>query len=78
MGAYENFMKRDVEKRLKEGEKRKFSNFLQRMQRLKVLRRGDVQGEYVFNMRMVHLYIRMRSIREVPGVSSGGAGPHQQ
>jgi hypothetical protein len=63
MGAYENFMKRDVEKRLSEGEKRKFSNFLQRMQRLKVLRRGDVQGEYVFNMRMVYLYIRMRSIR---------------
>jgi hypothetical protein len=74
----DNFMKRDAEKGLTEAEKRKFNNFLQRMQRLRVLRRGDVQGEYVFNMRMVRLHIWMRSIREVPGVSSGGAAAHQQ
>jgi hypothetical protein len=61
--AADSFMKRDVEKGLNEAEKRKFNNFLQRMQRLKVLRRGDVQGEYVFNMRMVRFYIWMRSIR---------------
>lgn len=59
--AADNFMKRDIEKGLTEAEKRKFNNFLQKMQRLKVLRRGDVQGEYVFNMRMVSLYIWMRS-----------------
>ena len=63
--AADNFMKRDVEKGLTEGEKRKFNNFLQRMQRLKVLRRGDVQGEYVFNMRMVRFYILMRGIRKI-------------
>jgi hypothetical protein len=61
--AADSFMKRDVEKGLTEGEKRKFNNFLQRMQKLKVLRRGDVQGEYVFNMRMVRFYIWMRSSR---------------
>jgi hypothetical protein len=76
--AADTFMKRDIEKGLTEGEKRKLNNFLQKMKRLKVLRSGDVQGEYVFNMRMVRLYIWMRSIREVPGASSGGATAHQQ
>jgi hypothetical protein len=59
------FMKVDVEKGLTEGEKLKLNNFLQRMKRLKVLRSGDVQGEYVFNMRMVSFYIWMRSIRKI-------------
>jgi hypothetical protein len=59
----DSFMKRDVEMGLTEAGKRKFNNFLQRMRRLKVLRRGDVQGEYVFNMRMVRLYLWMRSSR---------------
>jgi len=59
----DSFMKRDIERGLTEGEKRKLNNFLQRMKRLKVLRSGDVQGEYVFNVRMVSLYIWMRSIR---------------
>jgi hypothetical protein len=63
MAATDSFMKRDVEEGLTEGEKRKLNNFLQKMKRLKVLRSGDVQGEYVFNMRMVRLYIWMRSIR---------------
>jgi hypothetical protein len=61
----DNFMKGDVEKGLTEGEKLKLNNFLQRMKRLKVLRSGDVQGEYVFNMRMVSFYIWMRSIRKI-------------
>jgi hypothetical protein len=61
----DNFMKRDVERGLTEAEKRKFDNFLRRMQKLKVLRRGDVQGQYVFNMRMVRFYIWMRSSREM-------------
>jgi hypothetical protein len=62
--AADSFMKQDVEKGLTEGEKRKLNNFLQKMKRLKVLRSGDVQGEYVFNMRMVSLYIWMRSTRK--------------
>ena len=79
-GAAEKFMKRDVEKGLSEGEKRKFNNFLQKMQRLKVLRRGDVQGEYVFNMRMVHFYILMRSSLKIQGAegSSSSPVPHRQ
>ncbi len=80
MAAADSFMKRDIEKGLTEGEKRKLNNFLQRMKRLKVLRSGDVQGEYVFNMRMVRFYISMRSAREI-GVGedfSSGAVPRQQ
>jgi hypothetical protein len=80
MGVYENFMKREVERGLTEAEKRKFNNFLQRMQRLKVLRRGDVQGEYVFDMRMVRFYILMRSVRQT-GVGenpSSSAVPQQR
>ena len=62
--AADRFVKRNVEKGLTEGERRKFNNFLQRMQKLKVLRRGGVQGEYVFNMRMVEFYISTRSTRK--------------
>lgn len=62
MGLAMAFMKRDVEKRLTEAEKTKFNNFLQRMKRLKVLRGGDVSGQYVFNVKMVGFYIWLRGI----------------
>ncbi len=62
MGLTMTFVKRDVEKGLTEAAKRKFNNFLQKMKRLKVLRSGDVQGEYVFNIRMVRFYIWLQSI----------------
>jgi hypothetical protein len=79
MAAADSFMKRDIEKGLTEGEKRKLNNFLQRMKRLKVLRSRDVQGEYVFNMRMVRFYINMRSLK-IQGSegSSSSPVPHQQ
>jgi hypothetical protein len=65
MGPNEmTFKKADVATGLTETEKRKFNNFLQRMKKLKVLRAGDVRGEYVFNLRMVRLYIWLRSIAE--------------
>jgi hypothetical protein len=56
-----SFTKTEVASGLNEAEKRKFNNFLQKMKTLKVLRSGDVQGEYVFNMRMVRLYIWLQS-----------------
>lgn len=59
-----SFMKRDVAQGLTETEKKKFNNFLQKMKSLKVLRAGNVQGEYVFNVRMVRFYIWMRSIED--------------
>jgi hypothetical protein len=79
MPGADGFMKRDVEKGLTEGEKRKLNNFLQRMQKLKVLRRGEVKGKYVFNMRMVELYIFLRSALKAgtPQGSQGGAVPAQ-
>ncbi len=80
MSGAHGFMKPDVEKGLTEGEKRKFNNFLQKMQKLKVLRHGEVRGKYVFNMRMVELYISLRSVSEtgVPEGSSSSAVPNQQ
>ncbi|HZE89985.1 MAG TPA: hypothetical protein VE404_10570, partial [Verrucomicrobiae bacterium] len=57
------FRRADVAKGLTDSENRKFNNFLQKMKRLNVLRPGDVQGEYVFNVRMVRLYIWLESRR---------------
>jgi hypothetical protein len=59
-----SFTKAEVAVGLNETEKRKFNNFLQKMKTLKVLRSGDVQGEYVFTMRMVRLYIWLQSTAE--------------
>ncbi|MBI1784500.1 ATP-binding protein [Candidatus Sumerlaeota bacterium] len=58
------FANKDVASRLTESERKKFNNFLQKMKQLKVLRSGDIQGEYTFNMRMVQLYIWLQSSRK--------------
>lgn len=52
-----SFKKTDLESGLTEPEKRKFSNFLQRMKKLNVLKSGDFQGEYLVILRMAQLYI---------------------
>jgi hypothetical protein len=56
-----SFIKANVASGLTATEKKKFDNFLQKMKKLKVLRSGDVQGEWVFNHRMVRLYIWLQS-----------------
>jgi len=58
------FMKSVVASALSATEKKKFNNFLQKMKRLKVIRSGDVKGEYIFNMRMVRLYIWLQSLEQ--------------
>jgi hypothetical protein len=57
-----SFHRRDIAKDLTEPERKKFDNFLQKMKKLKVLRSGEVQGEYVFTVRMVRLYIWLNSL----------------
>jgi hypothetical protein len=57
-----SFQKTKLEEELSEKEKKKFNNFLQRMKKLKVLRSGEVKGEYVFNSRLVRLYISLTSM----------------
>lgn len=57
-----SFQKAEVAKGLTDDEQKKFNNFLQKMKTLKVLRSGEVQGEYVFTMRMVRLYIWLQSL----------------
>ena len=59
-----SFSRADVASGLTPSEKRKFDNFLQRMKRLQVIRSGDVAGEYVFNVRMVRLYIWLAGLPE--------------
>src|SRR3990172_4627619 len=62
-----SFQKTDLEKGLSDSEKKKYNNFLQRMKKLNVLRSGDIQGEYIFNSRLVRLYIVLNSIiKDVP------------
>jgi len=60
------FDKRQAQKELTDVEKRKFNNFLQKMKGLKVLRSGETRGEYVFNSRMVRLYIWLDSLPAPP------------
>jgi hypothetical protein len=60
-----SFLKSDVASGLTEQEKKKLGSFLNRMKQLKVIRRGDIQGEWIFNLRMVQLYIWLQS-RERP------------
>jgi len=60
------FHKSEIAKGLTEAERKKLNNFLQKMKRLNVIRSGDVQGEYVFNVRMVRVYIWLDSHRKVP------------
>ncbi len=59
-----SFQKTTIEEKLSSIEKRKFNNFLQRMKRLKVLKSGDEFGEYIFNSRLVSLYIHLNSIKD--------------
>jgi len=59
-----SFKKAEVAAKLTDGEKGKLNNFLQRMKRLNVLSRGATPGEYVFNVRMVRLYIWLQAQRK--------------
>ncbi|HOE65821.1 MAG TPA: ATP-binding protein [Candidatus Hydrogenedentes bacterium] len=58
-----NFTKAEVEKGLNETQRGKLNNFLQKMKKLQVIRSGENRGEYVFNVRMVRLYIFLQSLR---------------
>jgi len=57
------FHKSKIADGLTSTEKNKFNNFLQKMKRLQVLKSGDDVGEYVFNDRLVRLYLRLNSAR---------------
>lgn len=63
-GISMEFRRGDVAKGLTPAEARKLNNFLQKMKRLDVIRPGDVKGEWVFNVRMVRLYIWLQAQRQ--------------
>jgi hypothetical protein len=58
-----SFTKAQVESGLTETQKRRLNNFLQKMKNLRVIRSGEVRGEYIFNNRMVRFYIWLDSTR---------------
>jgi len=60
------FQKAQIAKGLNTAEARKFNNFLQKMKRLGVLRAGENMGEYVFNSRLVRLYVLLNSAAILP------------
>ncbi len=64
LGPSMSFTKSEVDADLTNAEKSKFDNFLQRMKKLKVLRHGEVKGEWIFNSRMVRIYIWLQSRRK--------------
>lgn len=64
-----SFKKAEVRALLAEGEAGKLDNFLQKMKRLNVLRAGRLPGDYIFNSRMVCLYLRLR---QGAGFATGG------
>jgi hypothetical protein len=59
-----SFNKSEIVTDLSETENKKFNNFLQKMKSLKVLKSGEVRGEYIFNVRMVRLYIWLQSLQK--------------
>ena len=67
-----SFRRADIARDLDDAQRGKLDNFLQRMRKLNVLRPGDAQGEYVFNMRMVRLYIWLESLRRTDQDEHGG------
>jgi hypothetical protein len=56
------FSRNQVAADLTDGQKKKLDNFLRKMKLLNVIRAGDVRGEYVFNTRMVRVYIWLQSL----------------
>lgn len=58
------FRREEVVGGLTDPERKKFDNFVSRMKTLNVVRQGSVRGEYEFTMRMVRLYIWIKSTAE--------------
>jgi len=53
------FNKKDIQRGISDIQNKKLNNFLQRMKKLKVLKQGEERGEYIFNSRLVRLYLRL-------------------
>lgn len=58
----DTFSRKEIENELGDSERKKLGNFLQKMKQLGVLRSGDVQGEWVFNVSLVPLYLFLQTV----------------
>jgi hypothetical protein len=59
----DTFTRKDLAAKLTDTESKKLGNFLQRMKALNVIKPGEVRGTYQFRVRMVQMYIWLRSLR---------------
>lgn len=57
----ETFTRADVSVGLTDDERGKLDSFLRKMVQLNVIRKGDAQGEYIFNLMLVRLYLWLRT-----------------
>ncbi len=57
----QHFTRADVTTGLTEDERKKLDNFLRKMVQLNVVHKGETQGEYVFNLELVRMYLLLRS-----------------
>lgn len=71
----EEFSKAELAAQLSVEERKKLNNFLQRLKKLHVLGEGKTKGTYAFKIRIVQVYIMLKSL-EVENVSAP-AGPNQ-
>ena len=67
-GLEPRFSRKELAEGLSESEGKKLDDFLRRMRKLNVIRPGETQGEYLFTMRMVQLYLWLRE-QQRPGSS---------
>ena len=59
-----HFTRAEVSTDLTEDERKKLDNFLRKMVQLNVIHKGEVQGEYIFNLALVRMYLWLRSAGE--------------
>jgi len=57
------FKRKELVKEMNDSERKNFDNFRQRMEKLGVLTKGEVQGEYKFVNELFRLYVRIESLR---------------
>jgi len=57
----EKFTRDELAADLTPDEAKKFDNFIKRLKQLKVIRTGEIPGEYIFNIKMYQVYLTLKS-----------------
>ena len=59
----ERFTRDELVAETTEEESKKLDNFLQRLQKLEVIRAGDFLGEYIFNVKLFQVYLTLKTLK---------------